>query len=107
MIAQNIVFQKIFQLPKSRWTGLKDKVINVPISTDAINNTLSLLPRTPAQAGLIGIALKRKKEMKNTHKKQLINPDKIFRMLQKFKESESPYHQSLMTPTNYISDSQK
>ena len=32
LIAQNIVFQKIYQLPKSRWTGLKDKVINVPIS---------------------------------------------------------------------------
>ena len=101
LIAQNIVFQKIFQLPKSRWTGLKDKVINIPISTEAINNTLSLLPRTPAQAGLIGISLKRKKEMKNTHKKQLINPDKIFRMLQKLKDSGSPYHQSLMTPTNY------
>ena len=101
LIAQNIVFQKIYQLPKSRWTGLKDKVINVPISTDSINNTLSLLPRTPAQAGLIGISLKRKKEMKNTHKQQLINPDKIFRMLQKLKESGSPYHQSLMTPSNY------
>ena len=101
LIAQNIIFQKIFQLPKSRWTGLKDKIVNVPISTDAINNTLALLPRTPAQAGLIGISLKREKEMKNTHQKQLINPDKIFRMLQKLKESGSPYHQSIMTPANY------
>ena len=101
LIAQNIVFQKIFQLPKSRWTGLKDKVINVPISAEAINNTLALLPRTPAKAGLIGISLKRKKEMKNTHQKQLINPDKVFRMLQKLKDSGSPYHQNLMTPANY------
>ena len=101
LIAQNIVFQKIYQLPKSRWTGLKDRIINVPINTEAINNTLALLPRTPAQAGLIGISLKRKKEMKNTHKKQLINPDKIFRMLQKLKESGSPYHQNLLTPVNY------
>ena len=101
LIAQNIVFQKIYQLPRSRWTGLKDKIINVPISTVAINNTLALLPRTPAQAGLIGISLKRRKEMKNTHKQQLINPDKIFRMLQKLKESGSPYHQNLMTPANY------
>ena len=101
LIAQNIVFQKIYQLPKSRWTGLKDKIVNVPISPEAINNTLALLPRTPAQAGLIGISLKRKKEMKNTHKQQLINPDKIFRMLQKLKESGSPYHQNLLTPANY------
>ena len=101
LIAQNIVFQKIYQLPKSRWTGLKDKVINVPISNDAINNTLAQLPRTPKQAGLIGISLKRKQNMKNTHMKQLINPDKIFKMLQKLKESGSPYHQDLSTPADF------
>ena len=32
LIAKNIIFQKIFQLPKSRWTALKDRVINVPIN---------------------------------------------------------------------------
>ena len=101
LIAQNIVFQKIYQLPKSRWTGLKDKVINVPISNEAINNTLAQLPRTPAQAGLIGIALKRRKNMKNTHMKQLINPDKIFRMLQKLKDNGSPYHQNILTPADF------
>ena len=104
LIAQNIVFQKIYQLPKSRWTGLKDKVINVPISKEAINNTLAQLPRTPEQAGLIGISLKRRKTMKNTHLKQLINPYKIFRMIQKLKESGSPYHQNLMTPANFSAD---
>ena len=51
LISQNIVFQKIFQLPRSRWTGLKDKVINVPISSSAINksvdvNNISGSPRT-------------------------------------------------------------
>ena len=34
LIAKNIIFQKIFQLPKSRWTALKDKVVNVPIKED-------------------------------------------------------------------------
>ena len=28
MIAKRIIFMKIFQLPKSRWTALKDKIIN-------------------------------------------------------------------------------
>ena len=60
LIAKNIIFQKIFQLPKSRWTALKDRVVNVPINDDSILNTLEALPRTPQGAGLIGVALKRK-----------------------------------------------
>ena len=47
------------------------------------------------------------KEMKNSHKKQLINPDKIFRMLKKLKESGSPYHQNLLTPEEYKNECQK
>ena len=39
--------------------------------------------------------------MKNTHMKQLINPEKIFRMLKKLKESGSPYHQNLMTHVDF------
>ena len=75
LIAKNIIFQKIYQLPKSRWTALKDRVINVPINDDAIINTLEQMPRTPKDAGLIGVALNRRKEYKNTHKHQLINPE--------------------------------
>ena len=69
LIAKNIIFQKIFQLPKSRWTALTDKIVNVPITNEDINNTIELLPRTPKEAGLIGVALKRKLEYKNTHKR--------------------------------------
>ena len=42
LIAKTIIFQKIFLLPKSRWTGLKDKIINVPISDEAVTGTLTL-----------------------------------------------------------------
>ena len=45
--------------------------------------------------------------MKNTHLKQLINPDKIFRMLQKLKESGSPYHQDLLTPEEFKNQCQR
>ena len=57
LIAKNIIFQKIYQLPKSRWTALKDKIVNVPINEDSIQNTIEALPRTPQGAGLIGVAL--------------------------------------------------
>ena len=93
LIAKNILFQKIFQLPKSRWTALKDRIINVPIYSEAIMNTLQQMPRTPTDAGLVGVALKRKQEYKNTHQHQLINPDKLFKMLRKLKTNGNPYYQ--------------
>ena len=92
LISKNIIFQKIYQLPKSRWTALKDRVINVPINEDSIINTLEQMPRTPKDAGLIGVALKRKKEYKNTHKHQLVDPEKLFRMLSKLKKSKNPHY---------------
>ena len=51
------------------------------------------MPRTPKEAGLIGVALKRKKEYKNTHQHQLINPEKLFKMLDKLKRCKNPYYQ--------------
>ena len=32
LVAPNILFQKIYELPKSRWTSLDGRVVNVPIS---------------------------------------------------------------------------
>ena len=92
LIAKSIIFQKIYQLPKSRWTALKDRLINIPINDDDIMNTLEQMPRTPKDAGLIGVALKRKKEYKNSHKHQLIDPSKLFKMLDKLKRSGNKYY---------------
>ena len=47
LIAKTIIFQKIYQLPKSRWTALKDRLINVPINDEDILNTIKNMPRTP------------------------------------------------------------
>ena len=38
LISNNLIFHKIFTLPKSRWTGLTGKVINVPLTSETINN---------------------------------------------------------------------
>ena len=46
LIARNIQFQKIYQLPKSRYTGIKDKIINVPVPEDSALHTVTSLPRT-------------------------------------------------------------
>ena len=93
LIAKNLIFQKIYQLPRSRWTTLKDRIINVPITTDDIINTVESLPRTPKEAGLIEVALKRRLEYKNTHKQQLVNPGKILELLALLQQSGNPHYQ--------------
>ena len=93
LIAKNMIFQKIYQLPRSRWTALTDRIINVPINDGDILNTIESLPRTPKEAGLIGVSLKRKLEYKNHHKRQLVNPEKILRMLDMLKKACNPHYQ--------------
>ena len=85
LIARNIIFQKIHKLPKSRWSGTHDRLINVPVGPQDVLNTIENLPRTPAEAGIIPIIpvnLKRKLEYKTTHLTQLIDTNKIFKYLE-------------------------
>jgi hypothetical protein len=67
LIAKRILFQKIYQLPKSRMAGCKDKLINIPNNDEDVYNTVKNIPRTPREAGLLEISLKRKLEYKNNH----------------------------------------
>ena len=60
-----------------------------------------MLPRTPNEAGLIGLELKRKIELKNNHKKQLVNPTKIFKWLKRLKESGNPYYEDVSPPEDF------
>ena len=78
LIAQNIVFQKIFLLPKSRMSAVKDRLVNVPVGPEDIANTIKNIPRTPKEAGLIQVKLKRKLEYTNFHKHEYIDPRQIF-----------------------------
>ena len=85
LIARNIVFQKIHKLPKSRWQGTHDRLVNVPVGPQDVLNTIESLPRTPAEAGIIPIIpvnLKRKLQYKTTHLKQMIDTNKIYKYLQ-------------------------
>ena len=93
LIAQMINFQYIYQLPKSRWGATKKQMISVPVSQDTLQQTINQLPRLPKDAGLIPVNLKRKQEYSNSHKKELIDPEKIMRVLQLLKESGHPYYQ--------------
>ena len=56
------------------------------MNNEDIVNTVTKLPRTPNEAGLIEVSLKRKLEYKNPHAQQLIDPRKCFKMLELLKK---------------------
>ena len=94
LISRNIQFQKIYQLPTSRYTALKDKIINVPVPEGSALNTINSLPRTPNEAGLIGIEIKQKVALKNPHHKgRLVNVEKIYKAIDILKKAGNPYYQ--------------
>jgi hypothetical protein len=93
LIARNILFQKFVQLPNSRWTATKDQIVNIPIFEQDILNTVESFPRTPEQAGIIPVRLKRKLEFKNNHIEQFISTKKIFEALKTLKKLGNKYYQ--------------
>ena len=82
LISQNLQFRKFFRLPRSRWAQLRDRVINVPVPTENIKNTIKCLPRNPSDSGLIGVNWKRKVGYKNTHKRELVDTNRVFDALE-------------------------
>ena len=90
LISKRLLFQKIYQLPRSRMAGCKDRLINIPINDKDIINSVHRLPRTPSEAGLVEIKLKRKLEYNNYHKKEYVDPRKIFAALNFLKENKHP-----------------
>ena len=93
MIARNLIFMKIFKLPKSRMAAVKDRIVNVPINEEDIKKTLKSLPRTPTEAGIIPVKLKRKQNFKNTHMEEYISVSKIKAALRTLKKLGHKYYQ--------------
>ena len=94
LIARTILFQKMYQLPTFRYTALKDKIINVQVEEDGALNTIHSLPRTPNEAGPIGVEIKRRLAYKSVHQKaQLINPDQLYKAIDHLKKGGNPHYQ--------------
>ena len=102
LFALRIMFQKIYYLPKSRWTALKDRVINIPIEKENIINTITQLPRLPTESGLVEIKLKRKMAYKNNHKREFVDPNKIFKALEFLKACGHPGYKDFNSREEYL-----
>ena len=96
LIALNILFQKIVLLPKSRMNAMKDKTVSVPINPSDVVNTLSKLPRTPSDAGLAVVQLKRRLNYPSVHNQQLIDFSKVIKALQTFINLKNPHYQNIL-----------
>ena len=101
MIALNLIFQKIYQLPKSRNPAMKDKTINIPINESDVLQTVESLPRTPTEAGIIPVKLKRKLEYKNSHLTQYVSVVKVCKALQTLKNMGNKYYQFVPEAENF------
>ena len=84
LIALNILFQKIVLLPKSRMNALKDKIVSVPVNPSDVIETLTKLPRTPTEAQLSIVQLKRRLNFPGVHNQQLIDVRKVIEALRIF-----------------------
>ena len=62
-------------------------MINIPIEKESIINTIQKIPRLPTESGLVEIKLKRKMTYKNNHKREFVDPNKIFKALEFLKAS--------------------
>ena len=101
LCAKNIIFQKIVLLRKSRWTGLTDQIVNIPIPDESINELITQLPRVPNEAEMVVAVLKRRLDYDNHHTKQLIKPDRMYRLLVKLIQAGNPHYTQVDTPEAY------
>ena len=79
-------------------------MVNVPINSDDIRNTLDQIrtfPRQPIEGGLLSVKLKRKMEWKAHHLHRVINRQKVIGAVQHFKKIGHPLYQDIDINTDY------
>ena len=111
LCSRNIIFAKIHRLPRNWCLGSKEKVVNVPINSDDLRNTLDKIttfPRQPIEGGLlpiseggISVKLKRKQSYKGHHLHKTINPEKVVKAIEYFKAIGNPLYQEIDINRNY------
>ena len=86
---------KVFLLPKSRISAFKDRIVNVPISSEDVTETVKSLPRTPREAEIVCVKLKRKQGYKNSHLQEFINVKNVKQSLVDLKALGHPEYQDI------------
>ena len=104
LCSKNIIFAKIHSLPRNWCLGSKSKIVNVPINSDDLRNTLDKIktfPRQPLEGGLLSVKLKRKLSWKAHHLHKTIDSEKVIGATQHFKDLGHPLYQDVEVDPNY------
>ena len=103
LLATDLIFIKVKKLPgRTQMKAMVDKVINVPLEDHDITKTIETLPRHPDDAHLIGVQLKRKVEMKNSHLVGYIRPGIVIQALKTLKARGNKYYQNVQINENFM-----
>ena len=103
LIAKDLLFMKIFKLPKSRMPAIKDKVINVPLTYIDIQTTANVLPRKMDESLLVNVQLKRSKDLKNVHSQALVRPDTLVNALKYLQSCGNPFYNDIILNEKFLS----
>lgn len=90
LICRDLTFIKVRQL-RYGMSANYDRVINVPIDDDDIIKTVSSLPRTEKNHGMVTVGLKRDMSLKNFHKKEMVSPERVYNALIYLKANHPQY----------------
>ena len=107
LIAKVLLFMKVVTLPKSRLPAITNRVINVPLHDSDIQKTISMLPRTPDEAQIVDVKLKRKLDMKNSHSHAYIRQSKPLEAVKKLQALGNPFYAKVKLNENYLDNEEK
>ena len=91
LLAKRLIFLKLRPLPKTGMKSMFDRVINIAIPDDDVIKTVTSLPRTPDNDGLINVKLKRKLEYKRIVNEEFVDRKTLLQCLEYLKQHHSGY----------------
>ena len=65
----------------------------VPVEEEDVRNTMNILLKSPNEAGIVAVALKRKKGFKNKHKEEYVSVTRLRNALKLLKRLGHKYYQ--------------
>ena len=95
LIARSLIFLKIHKLPKSRMGNVSSKIVYVPINENDTLNTIDKVLRTPSEAGILSVKVKRKMEYKQSYQEEFINLPKVIKALRLLAKVRHPEYKFL------------
>ena len=82
-------------------SALKNKTVSVPISESDVKQTLSKFPRTPTDARLTIVQLKRSLDLPGIHSQRLINLRMVLKALSTFISLKNPFYENILQDDSF------